>query len=78
MSDNKRREAAKKIAGEVQKRRREQQYQLMCNWRDGINRVTGIATIEKIVELEHLIDLRPEDFSPSKPMPPKATPPGII
>ena len=79
MSDDKRREAAKKIAEQVQKRRREKQYLLMCDWRDGVNKVTGIATLEKIIELEHVIDLRPEDFNPpSKPLPPKATPPGIM
>ena len=77
MSDDKRREAAKKIAQEVQERRRQKQYKVMCDWRDGIG--TGLAAIEKIVELERIIDVRPEDFNPPrKAAPPKATPPGTM
>jgi hypothetical protein len=75
MSGNdKRKDAAKEIAKRVQERRREKQYDIMCSWRDGL--VTGIIALDKIVELESIIEVFPEDFKQG-PTPPTATPPGI-
>lgn len=54
--------AAKEIATAVLERRRDKQYQIMIDWRDG--KLVGIKAIEEIVNLEHIIDLVKDDFKP--------------
>ena len=61
---HKRQEAAKQIANEVMKRRRDAQYAAMLNWKSG--KMTGLQCIEEIERLATLILLKPEDFRPPK------------
>lgn len=75
MSGNdKRKDAAKEIAKKVHERRREKQYDIMCDWRDGL--IVGLAALDKIAELETIIEVTADDFKKVTP-PPTATPPGI-
>ena len=57
-------EAAKKIANEVLKRRRDAQYAAMLEWKNG--KITGIQCIEKIEDLSKMIFVEKTDFQPQK------------
>lgn len=70
MSGTDTRKHAQEIAKKVKERRREKQYQIMLDWRDG--KVTGVLALDKIAELETIIELLPQDFKPAPvPVPPK-------
>lgn len=62
-------EAAKKIAKEVLKRRRDAQYAAMLEWKNG--KITGIQCIEKIEDLSRMIFVEKTDFQPQKENPTK-------
>lgn len=62
MSDNKNDKRAKEIAKKAQDRRTDKQYELLLQWRNG--KMTGLECIRKVVELETLVFVEPEDFKP--------------
>jgi hypothetical protein len=63
MSGTDNRKHAQEIAKKVKERRREKQYQIMLDWRDG--KVTGVIALDRISELETVIELLPQDFKPA-------------